>query len=477
MSKASSKCPQILVADDTESVRETVLVALNKAGLPAKGFDSGLELIAEMTEEVQVCLLDLRMPGRGGFECLEIIKQRFPHTEVIMVTGVNEVREAVRALKAGAFDYLTKPFSFENLLRTVTKARQLSLTAHENAALRHTVGDAGHSADLTGFSEAMIDVRAKIGRIAPSEEVVLITGESGTGKTRAARAIHQSSRRADGPFVSVSCPSLPRELLESEMFGHEKGAFSGAHQRRLGRVELAHGGTLFLDEIGELPLELQPKLLTFLQDRTFFRIGGEKPHQADVRIIAATNRDLKQLCREGRFRADLYYRLFVVPLELPPLRQHPEDIPELAAQFLGHFAQRNAAPVRQLTPDALTALLRHAWPGNIRELENVLSRAALMAGPGGLITAADFPAGLGQPEATLVSVEGSPGSMAAAGLAGRTLFEIEREALVQTLTACRQNRAQTARMLGVSEKTVYNMMHRHQLVPVASVPEIAKVPA
>jgi DNA-binding NtrC family response regulator len=456
--------PPILIADDTEPVREAVMNTLRCAGHAVAGFGTGAELLAALSEETLVCLLDLRMPGRGGFECLEEVKRRSPHTEVVMITGVNEAREAVRAVKAGAFDYLTKPFRPDDLLRSVNRALQLARAARENAVLRQAVGDAVASADLVGSSEAMHAVRAQVARIGVSEEAVLITGESGTGKTRAARALHLASRRAAGPFISVSCPSLPRELLESEMFGHEKGAFSGAHQKRLGRVELAEGGTLFLDEIGEMPLELQPKLLTFLQDRSFFRIGGEKPRQAEVRIIAATNQDLPRLCREGRFREDLFYRLFVVPLELPPLRAHPEDIPELAEQFLRNSAQRNGTPLRQLTPEAVTRLLRHDWPGNIRELENVLSRAALLAGPDNRITVHDFPRGFGTPgDGATAAVEAAPAAPAAAALAGRTLGQIEREALLQPLTACRQSRTQAARMLGVSEKTIYNMMRRHGL--------------
>ena len=441
------------------------MAILRNAGFGNAGFATGSALLEALTDDTPVCLLDLRMPGRGGFDCLEEIKRRFPRTEVIMLTGVNDAREAVRAVKAGAFDYITKPFKPDDLIRAVTRAVQLARAAREHEDLRHSVGGAVPSADLAGSSAAMIAIRAKISCIGPSEEAVLITGESGTGKTRAARALHLASRRAAGPFISVSCPSLPRELLESEMFGHEKGAFSGAHQKRLGRVELADGGTLFLDEIGELPLELQPKLLTFLQDRTFFRIGGEKAHQADVRIITATNQDLARLCREGRLREDLFYRLYVVPLDMPPLRQHPEDIPELARQFLTHFAQRNATRVSELAPDALAALLRHRWPGNIRELENLLSRAALTAGPGRPISLADLPPGIGRPPEPELAVAG-PVS-AEPRLAGHTLDEIERAALVQTLAACDESRTRTARMLGVSEKTVYNMLRRHQLIPSA----------
>jgi DNA-binding NtrC family response regulator len=458
----------ILIADDSEAVREVMMLSLHRAGLDAVAFPTGAELLEALGDETPVCLLDLRMPGRGGFECLVEIKQRFPLTEVIMITGVNEAREAVRAVKAGAFDYLTKPFRPEDLIRAVTKARQLGRAAHESAVLRHCVSHAGPPAELTGSSVVMGGIRAKVARIAPSEEAVILTGESGTGKTLAARAIHLASRRSSAPFISVSCPSLPRELLESEMFGHEKGAFSGAHQKRLGRVELADGGTLFLDEIGELPLELQPKLLTFLQDRSFFRIGGEKPHQADVRIIAATNQDLRRLCREGRFREDLYYRLFVVPLDLPPLREHVADIPELAERFLESFARRNGTRSRYLAPDALAALLRHSWPGNIRELENLLSRAALLAGPGSQITAADLPPGFGQVRGLDVAEENEQPRFGGFPLVGRTLEEIERDALIQTLHSCQQSRTMTARMLGVSEKTVYNMMRRHGLTAPAS---------
>lgn len=444
----------ILIADDTEAMRELIQQCLESADLYSDTFASAQDLLKKINEETLVCVLDLNMPGMTGLDCLRRVKFDFPHVEVVMLTGADEARAAVTALRAGAFDYLTKPFNSSDLTRTVRKAMQLSRAAKDGAEVRQSVSDAGPPVDLLGDAPAMLKIKAHVARVAATEETVLITGESGTGKTLVARAIHLSSRRASGPFISVSCPSLPRDLLESEMFGHEKGAFSGAHQKRLGRVELAEGGTLFLDEIGELPLELQAKLLTFLQDRTFFRVGGESSLKASVRIIAATNQDLPSLIAEREFRQDLYFRLNVLQLEMPPLRARPDDIRIIAGKFLENFAARNRFKKLVLTAKAMELLLNHGWPGNVRELENVLARAATMAGENGIIDISDLP-GLSKHERTVAST--------VTGLAGLRLESIERMALQQTLAACGQNRAEAGRMLGVAEKTVYNMMRRLDL--------------
>lgn len=456
--------PTLLVADDTDVTRATIVHSLEAGGLYATAFESGDALLAALPDSALVCVLDLRMHGKDGLACLREIRQRSPHTQVVLLTGVDDARTAVTALKAGAFDYLTKPFNPTELLRTVNRALQVARAARESTELRQCLSAQGAPIEFTGRSAALAHVRHMIDLVGPTEETVLLTGESGTGKTMVARAIHAASPRASGPFISVSCPSLPRDLLESEMFGHEKGAFSGAVQRRLGRVELAAGGTLFLDEIAELPIELQSKLLTFLQERTFYRVGGESPLQADVRIVAATHQNLPRLCREGRFREDLFYRLNVVPIVLPPLRARPEDIEPLATHFLADFARRNHLPQLQLTADAITTLLRHVWPGNIRELENTLARLATLKRHSTTLDAADVTAGLLPPLETVPATTAFPVSsegISPASLAGRTFEEIEQLALTQTLAACGQNRARAARMLGLSEKTVYNMLRRH----------------
>ncbi|WP_438483216.1 sigma-54-dependent transcriptional regulator [Oleiharenicola lentus] len=446
----------ILVADDTEFMRNLIRACLKEAGLYADVFSSASELLNTLNDETLVCILDLKMPGMDGLACLREIKQRFPTVEVVMLTGVNEARDALAAVRAGAFDYQTKPFDPAELVRAVRRALQLARAAQESADLKHSVGDPGPVVDLLGDSPAMNHIKEQLARISATEETVLLTGESGTGKTRVARSLHAMSRRSTGPFITVSCPSLPRELLESEMFGHEKGAFSGAHQKRLGRVELAEGGTLFLDEVGELSFELQAKLLTFLQDHTFFRIGGQRALHADVRIVAATNQDLPRLCREGRFREDLYYRLHVLPLEMPPLRVRPADVRLLAQHFLENFAARNTVPVPKLSSDAWAALMRYPWPGNVRELENLLARTATLARSSGAIEVTDLPPNF-QPGYS-PSAGSAPGF--AFSLAGKRLDEIELLALQHTLVACGGNRAEAARQLGITEKTIYNMMRR-----------------
>jgi DNA-binding NtrC family response regulator len=453
----------ILIADDDRLMRRIIETSLKQAGLYATTFESGELLLKAFNDDTLVCVLDLNMDGMDGRESLAQIKKRNPRTEVILLTAVNEAREAVEALRAGAFDYLTKPFDPRDLVRSVRKAMALSLQARNSEELRNSISSVGVQVDLLGSSPAMLKVKAQIEKVGPTEETVLLIGESGTGKTLAARAIHSASKRAEGPFLSVSCPSLPRDLLESEMFGHEKGAFSGAHQKRLGRVELAQGGTLFLDEIGEMPLELQAKLLTFLQDRTFFRIGGEKVLRADVRVIAATNQNLPKLCREGRFREDLYYRLNVVPMEQPPLRDRRQDIVPMAERILANFAKRNGQKPLKLSPEAAAAFIAYRWPGNVRELENLISRAATLTKSESVIEVADLPEEMTKPPV----LEGEPQPPARAEatvgptLAGKTLEQIERTALRDTLDSCGQNRVQAAKLLGVSEKTIYNMMKRY----------------
>ncbi len=457
----------ILVADDDRLLRRIIETSLKQAGIYADCFPSGDALLEALNDETLVCILDINMEGKDGRETLAEVKKRNPSTGVILLTAVNDVREAVDALRAGAFDYLTKPFDHRELVRSVKKAMQIALAARSSEELRNSVSSVGPAVELLGESPAMAHIKSQLDRIGPIGETILLTGESGTGKTLVARAIHSASRRSAGPFMSVSCPSLPRDLLESEMFGHEKGSFSGAHQKRLGRAELAQGGTLFLDEIGEMPLELQPKLLTFLQDHTFFRIGGERSLKADVRIIAATNQDLPKLCAEGRFREDLYYRLNVVPLELPPLRARPEDIKLLAQRFLASFALRNGTKTLPMTAEVVEALLKYRWPGNIRELENVLSRVATLARTS-RIEVTDLPEEIlraPQEEQRPLRSVGSSVAVVPASLAGRSLADIERTALLETLESCGQSRAQAARLLGVSEKTVYNMMKRYGLRP------------
>lgn len=445
------KAPPILVADDDSILRDLLSLQLDRAGLNAETFEDGADLLPAVNEDTQVCILDLKMPIMGGMECLKKIKKKNPDTEVIILTTVNEAKDALQAMKDGAFDYITKPFDPDELVLSVRKASQLNKASKTVDELRTSVGFSPYASGVIGESDAMMRIRKLIDRVAPSENPVLLTGESGTGKGLLAREIHAKSLRKDKPFITVSCPSLPKDLLESEMFGHEKGAFSGAVARRLGRAELANGGTLFLDEIGEMPLELQPKLLNFLQEKTFFRVGGEKELEADVRIVAATNADLKAAVSEGSFREDLYFRLNVLPLEIPPLRQRDSDVLLLAQRFLERAAEREKIAVPILAKTAERLLSDFTWPGNVRQLENAIERAFVLRIDEDLIDVDDIPDDIKSGDS---SVQGG------ASLVGMTLDEIEREAIIQNLKACGGNKAQTARRLGITEKSIYNKMKR-----------------
>jgi DNA-binding NtrC family response regulator len=369
-----------------------------------------------------------------------------------MLSAVNRATDAVEAMKLGAFDYITKPFDMDEVTTVVARAVRMGATARENAQLRAAVSVSKPMTGLVGSSSAMQQLQQKIGKIAPLNSTVLIPGESGVGKSLLARVIHYGSPRADGPFVTVSCPALPRELLESELFGHEKGAFTGALQQRIGRIEMADKGTLFLDEIGDLPLALQPKLLTFLQDRCFQRVGGNRTIKVDVRVIAATNVDLAGMVKRQEFREDLYYRLNVIPVHIPPLRERREDLPELCAHILGRIAKGRGGGKISVSAEAKDVIHSFDWPGNIRQLENVLERASAFC-EGGVICPNDLPD----------EVRGTRDIAAGAEqlqLAGLSLEQLEQLALTQTLAACGNNRAEAARRLGISEKTIYNKLQR-----------------
>ncbi|NNM28361.1 MAG: sigma-54-dependent Fis family transcriptional regulator, partial [Akkermansiaceae bacterium] len=371
-----------------------------------------------------------------------------------VLSGADEAAEAVQAMKLGAVDYLTKPFDPDELFAVLRNARRMRRAERENESLRETFGGAGPETEVVARSEVMREVIEKAGKVAALDSTVLLTGESGVGKGVLARMIHGKSPRTDGPFVTVSCPALPRELLESELFGHEKGAFTGAVKRRIGKVEAARGGTLFLDEVGDLPLDLQPKLLNVLQDRQFQRVGGEAVLDADVRVVAATNLDLEEKIAAGEFREDLFYRLSVIPLEIPPLRERLAEVEALGASILAGMAARRNTKVVQLEKEALQALESFDWPGNVRQLENVLERASAFC-EGGVISLEDLPAEFREPNGS---------DRGPSGVGGIPLADLERAALVQTLELCKGNKAETARRLGVTEKSIYNKMKRFGLM-------------
>ncbi|PTX99557.1 hypothetical protein DB346_17120 [Verrucomicrobia bacterium LW23] len=439
----------LLIADDDSTIRRLLEYHLRHQGMPLELFEDGRQLLAAMHEDVQVAVVDLNMPHVDGLECLRAIRKGWPCTEVIFLTSVNQAREAVQALREGAFDYITKPFSPDEILMAVRKAAELSQTKRENAVLKQTIGTERTHSGFVGSSVASQNIRDKVARIAPLNATVLITGESGTGKGVLARAIHAASPRSSGPFITVNCPSLPRELLESEMFGHEKGAFTGAHEKRIGRAELANGGTLFLDEVGDLPIDLQPKLLNFLQEKKFQRIGGGKDIPADVRVIAATNQNLKDMVAQKSFREDLYFRLNVLPIEIPSLNERADDIPELSQHILQRIARQRDMAACRIDKDAMRALTFYAWPGNVRELENTLERASAFC-TDSLITPADLPAEIA---GHATAPDGPPFN-----LSGWKIEDLERFAIQQTLAACNNNKAEAARVLGISEKSIYNKL-------------------
>lgn len=472
--------PNVLVADDEATIRKLLEVHMSKVGLNAVLAMDGQEAIELMNEEIQAAFLDMMMPRATGLEVLAHIRKHFPDCPVIMMSAKSQVEDAVEAMKQGALEYVTKPFVLDELLSLAHQAVRMSRMSQQNKQLQEVISGSKPINGFMGRSPAGRDLLRQVETFAGLDSTVLITGSSGVGKSLLARTLHYSGPRASGPFISVSCPSLPRELLESEMFGHEKGAFTGAIQQRIGRVEMADGGTLFLDEIGDLPLALQPKLLTFLQEREFQRVGGTKIHRADVRVIAATNANLAEMVRNHDFREDLYFRLNVLPLAIPALADRREDIEPIAESILERIARtrKTSAPF-YVEPDAREAMINYDWPGNVRELENVLERATAFCRDG-RIRREDLTLGRGNSLATApvavaetvspaVAAVPSPtvGGPSADGnappLFGYTLDELERLAIIQTLEGCHGNRSEAARRLGISEKTIYNKINRWNL--------------
>ncbi|MDL1971498.1 MAG: sigma-54 dependent transcriptional regulator [Candidatus Desulfofervidaceae bacterium] len=378
----------ILIVDDEESICQALTGILTDEGYEVISALNAVEAFKKIEEESpDLILLDIWLPDIDGLEVLQKIKEQNPHIPVIMISGHGNVETAVKAMKLGAYDFIEKPLSWENTIPPVTNALKLFRLTEENIALREK---ASFRFDLTGQSKAMQRVKEQIRRVAPTNASVLITGENGTGKELVARAIHYYSKRAHGPFIEVNCAAIPDDLIESELFGHEKGAFTGAHTRKRGKFDLAHGGTLFLDEIGDMSSKTQAKVLRVIQEQRFERVGGTKTIQVDVRIVAATNKNLEEEINKGNFRADLYYRLNVVPIEVPPLRERKEDIPLLVEEFLKEFASEIHLGQKKIDEEALHLLMQYDWPGNVRELKNIIERLVIMT-PGEVITAKDIP--------------------------------------------------------------------------------------
>ncbi|WP_051184666.1 sigma-54-dependent transcriptional regulator [Desulfatiglans anilini] len=422
----------------------------------------GEEAIAKAREQAfDLILMDIRMLKVSGLEALSAIKAFNPAIPIIVMTAYASVETAVSALKQGAYDYLTKPLDFDELQLTMERAMEHLRLKEENRRLKEILGETFDARRIIGSSPAMLKLLQTVARVAPSEATVLISGESGTGKELVAAAIHFNSPRKDGPFVKMNCAALTETLLESELFGHEKGAFTGAHRLKEGKFRQAHGGSLFLDEVGEMPLSMQAKLLRVLQERELVRVGGEQVLKVDVRVIAATNRDLPESVRDGRFREDLYYRLNVVGLEVPPLRERREDIPLLAEHFLKQFAEKNRKTLKGLTPQAMDRLLRYPWPGNVRELMNVIERAVVLARSEVLDTE-DLLL-----ERAPEGVEGSAGppETKEMGPADIPLEEVERMTILKTLESAAGNKSEAARRLGITRRTLHQKLKKYGVMP------------
>jgi DNA-binding NtrC family response regulator len=440
----------ILVADDDAVARRLLDHHLREAGFETVLAADGADAIDKLGPNIALALVDLQMPKADGMQCLRIAQERFPELPVVMISQTSEIKTAVHAMKQGAFEYITKPIEPDELLAHVQAALRSAGLAKENLQLRQAMASPMPPAEAVGVSPAARRLAELTAKVAPLDATVLLTGESGVGKSTLARRIHLLGPRAAEPFVAVSCAALPRDLIEAELFGHVKGAFTGAVADRPGRAEMADGGTLFLDEVGDLPLELQPKLLAFLQDHVVQRIGDAKDRTIDVRVVAATHQDLAGKCRQGTFREDLFFRLNVLPIHVPPLRDRPEDVLALSDELLRKIAKSRGGRNLSLTPEARSALAAYHWPGNIRELQNVLERASAFAS-GSVITPVD----LDLSPATAPRESAGP-----SGLAGLTLEEIERRAIVETLRACKGNKKAAAKSLGIDEKSIYNKMKR-----------------
>lgn len=445
----------VLVADDDKSTRILLAHHLEKAGFQVLLASNGREAIEMLSDAVAVALFDLNMPEIGGIECLQYVRKKYADAESIIITASTEVAHAVQAMKSGAFDYLTKPVNVDELVALVRRTARTAQLKRENRQLRQAIGLPKSPATFIGESPTIQKILSMVEKIAPLDSTVLITGESGVGKGVLARMIHYAGPRAQAPFVTVSCTAMPRDLVEAELFGHEKGAFTGAHERRPGRVEMAEGGTLFLDEVGDMPLDLQPKLLHFLQDRAFQRIGSNSTVDVDTRVIAATHQNLEALCRDRQFREDLYFRLNVLRINIPPLRERPDDITRLADHVLARIAQRRAVDALELAPEALEALVSYHWPGNVRELENVLERTTVFATDQTITLEELPPAVRGEQGPAVPQAAGGPSGHK---LGGMSLEDVERIAIGETLELCNGNKAEAARRLGISKKGIYNKM-------------------
>ncbi|NIR48100.1 sigma-54-dependent Fis family transcriptional regulator [candidate division KSB1 bacterium] len=447
---------KILVADDEPAITEGLSELLKEEGYKTTKVYDGTEAW-ELVENqpFNLVLVDLMIPGMNGLEILDEIKKKDLLTEVIIITGKGTISTAVEAMKAGAYDYLTKPVQPNRLRTIIPRALERQDLVMTNKKLEETIKSMSRYEDMIGQHEKMRQVYRLVDSVADTTANVLITGESGTGKELVARAIHNKSSRADGPFIAVNCTAFPRDILENELFGHEKGAFTGAVSEKAGCFEMANGGTLFLDEIGEMPADTQAKLLRALEEKRFRRLGGTQEIVVDVRVIAATNRNIKKALADGALREDLYYRLSVMEIDLPPLRERMSDLIPLLNEFLSIFNERNTKDVKGFAPECLDALRKYDWPGNVRELKNVVERAVILS-TGDTIELKHLPKLTAAPnlkqttDAEAVSV-------------GKTLHDIEKEVIFKTLKMTKNNKTKAAKILGISLKTMHNKLNKYYL--------------
>lgn len=445
----------ILIVDDDLAHRTMLKTLLSGWGYGiVETDDGGTAIELARKRPFDLILMDIRMVKVSGLEALGQIKAFNPAIPIVIMTAYASVETAVEALKKGAYDYLTKPLDFDELRLSLERAMDHSRLKEENRLLRENLSGRFDRRNLIGRSQAMTSLLEIVAQAAPSEATVLITGESGTGKEMIAGAIHFNSFRKDGPFIRINCAAIPETLLESELFGHEKGAFTGADRRKEGKFRQANGGSIFLDEVSEMSLAMQVKLLRVLQEREITRVGGDEVLRVDVRVIAATNRNLLQAIAAGRFREDLYYRLNVVTLHVPPLRSRREDIPLLAQHFLVQFAKQNHKVIKGFTPQAMDRLLRYAWPGNVRELMNAVER-------GVVLSRSDY---LDEAELPLISAaEGVPEPTPALGMMtnGKApLEEVEKAAILKILAAVEGNKSEAARRLGITRRTLHQKLKK-----------------
>lgn len=448
---------KILVIEDDEVLRQLLIEVLTDQGYEVQAAETGEEGLAAMEQDVfDVTLLDINLPGMDGMDVLRLIPARQPDSQVVMMTAFGTVDTAVEAMKQGAFDYINKPFSTDELILTIRRALEEQELRREVARLRQQVRAPGTDIQIVGKSPGINRVIDLIARVAPSRATVLVTGDTGTGKELVARAIHAASDRAKYPFMPINCAAIPDNLLESELFGHMKGAFTGAVQNKKGLFEEASGGTVFLDEISTMSMALQPKLLRVLQEYVIMRVGGRQPVPVNIRLIAATNVDLRKRVSSGEFREDLYYRLNVFPIEVPPLREHKEDIPLLAKFFLQKFGELYSIEPPKLPERTLDHMMAYTWPGNVRELENFIERAVVLHASGGSgAVGFELPSSAGE--------DGDGASILEEAQSKRWTFEdLEREYIFRVLESVRWKKTEAAEILGIDRRTLYRKLKRYE---------------